>query len=414
MIPSWLRIPLAAVGVVLAGTLPLLAAPQSAAVRSDPPTASNISGTMLLAAAMPVNNVATATCMGCHGSSPKYPILGARQSYDHSGHKNNGNSMYANGGGCQQCHTNEGFIEFVKNGKVDDKAFVKNPSQPGCTTCHAPHENGDMRLRTTKAVALANKGTFDHGKGNLCASCHKSRSDVANMVKPTAANTISGSWGAHHGPQADMIEGTNAYQVPGKSYSNSSHTTEIDHSCTTCHMALPQGRYGFSPALGGHSMNISGDVHENELLNTSGCVSCHKDMKQQPGTTAWSKAGGGGVIWIDKPVVFNITADADYDQNGKKEAVQDEVQGLMNRLVNKDGSGLLQTIKPPMYSATGAYIGNKSTETLPVEKVGALYNYKYILEDRSRGIHNANYTFQLLYDTIGMLDPKFDTALRPK
>jgi mono/diheme cytochrome c family protein len=39
-----------------------------------------------------------AACADCHGATPKYPLLGARLGYDTSGHKNNDNSSYANGG----------------------------------------------------------------------------------------------------------------------------------------------------------------------------------------------------------------------------------------------------------------------------------------------------------------------------
>lgn len=415
------------VGVLLAGFIVALLSltPQKGVAQNGEPlsgdslavaaSVAHLQGSMILAATPALTPPRTvASCMGCHGSTPKFPILGARMTYDHSGHKNNGNSAYANGGGCQQCHTNEGFIEYVTKGSVDAKAFVKYPSQPSCTTCHMPHESGDMRLRTVKPVELKNKVVFDSGNGNLCASCHMARSDATTMVKATAANTISGSWGAHHGPQSDMMMGTNAYQIPGKEYSSSDHASAVDDGCVTCHMSVPEGRYGFSPSLGGHSFNISADVHEAEKLNVSGCVSCHKDMTQVAGTSAWSKAGGAGVIWVEKPPVFSVMAQADYDQDGKKEVVQEEVQGLMDKMVNRDGTGLLQKSTPILYDAKGAYVGNKSTEMLPVEKVGALYNYKYVLEDRSRGVHNATYTIQLLYDSIALLDPKFNTALRPK
>jgi hypothetical protein len=353
------------------------------------------------------------SCMKCHGSTPEYPILGARMGYDTSGHKRNGNSAYANGGGCQQCHTNEGFIEYVAKGKTDPNAFVEYPSQQSCFTCHAPHETGTMSLRTVAAVKTANGSVFDLGSGNLCANCHQARSVATDLVKPMAANTISAPWGAHHGPQADMILGTNAYQDPRKSYATSPHKLVVKDGCVSCHMSLPQGRYGFSPSVGGHSFNISGDVHEAEKLNTSGCVTCHKDITQAVGTHAWSKAGGAGVVWIEKPAVFGIKAKADYDQDGKAEMVQDEVQGLLDRLVNKSGTGLLQTAKPPFYDATGAYVGNQTKENLPLEKVAALYNYKFVLEDRSRGVHNATYTFEVLYDTIAILDPSFDVSRRP-
>src|SRR5262245_26686670 len=61
-------------------------------------------------------------CADCHGSEPKFPVRGARSQYLTSGHRTLGHASYSNGDGCQRCHTNEGFIEFVRKGAVDAKA----------------------------------------------------------------------------------------------------------------------------------------------------------------------------------------------------------------------------------------------------------------------------------------------------
>ena len=111
-------------------------------------------------------------------------------------------------------------------------------------------------------------------------------------------------------------------------------------------MGLPKGRYGLSAAIGGHGMNMAADVHENEVLNTAGCVSCHKDIKTADSKRAWSKAGGAGVTWVPSSKIYAITAEADYDQDGTKEYMQDEVQGLMDRLVNQQGTGAMQKNVP--------------------------------------------------------------------
>jgi hypothetical protein len=336
-------------------------------------------------------------CMDCHGSVPNYPILGARLGYDTSGHKNNGNSRYSNGGGCQKCHTNEGFIDYVTKGSVDPAAFVNYPSQPGCFTCHSPHETGNMNLRTVAPVKLVNGTMIDVGKGNLCANCHQARQAAATYVVATAANKITATWGAHHGPEADILAGTNAYEFSGKQYSSSPHKQVIADGCVQCHLSQPEARYGFSPDIGGHSFNIAGDVHESVTINTSGCISCHKDMKQVPG----------------KPI-FNIVAKEDFDLDGTKEPVQLEVQGLLDKFVNKDGTGVLQKLKIPFYAPDGSWLQATVDTLRPVNEIGTLYDYKMILEDRSKGIHNAIYTIQILYDSLKAVDPNFDVSRRPK
>ncbi len=335
-----------------------------------------------------------ASCVDCHGDSPKYPLLGAALEYEASGHKNNGNSHYANGDGCQQCHTNEGFIEYVNTGKVE--GYVNAPSQPGCFTCHNPHTTGDFSLRTTEPVKLANGKTFDIGAGNLCASCHQARGTPEELAVPTAANKVTSHWGAHHGPQADILAGTNAYEFAGKTYSNSKHSTLIKDGCSICHMSYPQGRYGLSPEIGGHTFSIVGEVHETETANVSACKSCHQDVSQVRGTE-----------------YFNITADKDYDLDGVVEPVQQEVVGLLEAFVNPEGTGYLQQFDPPFYKADGSWNQVSTGALRQTLEMAALYNYLFFLEDRSNGVHNPVYTVQVLYDTLKALDPAFDDSLRP-
>lgn len=334
--------------------------------------------------------------MDCHGSVPKAPLLGARLGYDVSVHKTGGNSRYANGGGCQRCHTNEGFITFAATGKVDDQAFVNYPSQPGCFTCHGPHETGTMALRSVQPVVLVNGTAFRAGKGDLCAACHQSRVDAMKAVATVTAKSVNANWGAHHNPAADMLAGVNGYQFPGRSYSSSAHGSTVPDGCVTCHMAQPSARYGFSPRVGGHSFNVVGEVHENELANISACGLCHSDMKQVPGKA-----------------VFNVLAKADYDQDGKVEPAQEEVSGLLARFVNKDGTGYLQKLRVPFYKPDGTWNQPTAEASCTPAEFGALYNYKMVLEDKSLGVHNTRYAVQLLYDSAQALDPSFNMGARP-
>jgi len=46
-------------------------------------------------------------------------------------------------------------------------------------------------------------------------------------------------------------------------------------------------------------------------------------------------------------------------------------------------------------------------------QMAALYNYRFFIEDRSRGLHNPLYAVQILYDTIKSIDPSFDLSHRP-
>jgi hypothetical protein len=340
------------------------------------------------------NSILPKGCVECHGSETKYPVRGVRSQYQTSGHRTLGNFSYANADDCQGCHTNEGFIQRAKTGKVDPKKFVSNPSEIGCFTCHAPHDNGNFSLRTKTQVSLANGVVFDKDGANLCASCHRARRTPKEEVR--ARNIPSDSWGAHHGPQADMLLGTNAYEFPGKKYASSVHSALPNANCVTCHMTLPSGRYSLSPSVGGHSFRIAGDVHEAHKLNNAGCTSsgCHGSMDQVKGTH-----------------LFDKKSFADYDGDGKVETAQEEVQGLLEKFINDKGSGLLQTMKDAPYDTKGKFVNSKTQ--YPVEVVAGLYNYKFVLEDRSKGVHNMTYALQILMDSLKALDKNFDDSKRP-
>lgn len=349
-------------------------------------------------------------CKDCHGPAALYNIRSARAQYDVSGHKNNGNSFYANGEICQKCHTHEGFVERVTTGKIDEKSYVKAPSQPACFTCHDPHATGALSLRTIAPVTLANSKQFDIGKGNLCVNCHAAVF-TTEIIKDTPANELASYWGPHHGPQGDMLIGTNAYEYPDKTYYSSVHSTLTKNSCIECHMTFPNARYSYSPDLAGHTFNIEGEVHHQPKLNTAGCLgTCHTKVGQvaaanpdSPVATFW---------WHQTEAVFDIEAKADFDNDGKVEPLQAEIEGLLNYFVNNKGTGYLQKGEPPMFKKDGNWNWTRSTQVRPQKEVAALYNYRYILEDRSRGIHNAPYSIQILYDTLVTLDPGFDTSKR--
>lgn len=348
------------------------------------------------------NSMSGLSCVDCHSStSPKYPLLGAAEGYEYSGHdrgfeNEEQNSYYANGGGCQRCHTNEGFIAYLETGSNDSENYIEYPSQPGCFSCHAPHETGDFSVRTNSPVKLADGTMTSLGEGNLCANCHMARREAASYVQASPADKVSSHWGGHHGPQADLLVGTNAYENPNKSYSSSPHSVVLKNGCVDCHMYLPEGRFSMSPEVGGHSFNIGGEVHGVEKLNVKACADCHDGIKQVSGKE-----------------IFALKAKADYDNDGGVEYFQEEVHGLLEQLVNHNGSGLLQRLNPPMYKADGSWNTARSGER-SLAQMAALWNFKIFEEDRSLGVHNGVYTIQVLMDSIEALDSSFDMSARPR
>lgn len=342
-------------------------------------------------------------CQDCHGDNPKYQLKGARMQYEESGHalgydKEGVHSWYANGGGCQQCHTNEGFIEYTKLGKIESE-YIEWPSQPGCFSCHAPHETGDFSLRKADPVTLVTDVTVDVGKGNLCINCHQARRGPEGNVIETAAADVSGHFGPHYGTQSNLFVGSGAYEFPGMAYTNSEHRIEVEDSCVDCHMALPEGRYRSTPALGGHSFFIAEKEHNGDVtLSTASCEGCHAGIKQVRGTG-----------------FFNVPAGDDYDGDGTVEPAQAEVKGLLALMVNDEGTGILQSGTNPMFDAAGDWNAIRDPEVIrSQDEMAALFNYKFFKSDRSYGVHNMTYAVQVLMDTIGAMDPSFDVTYRPE
>ena len=74
-------------------------------------------------------------------------------------------------------------------------------------------------------------------------------------------------------------------------------------------------------------------------------------------------------------------------------------------------SQLALSMKEPMYDPKRKFINTKTQ--YPIEAVAALYNYKFVLEDRGNGVHNMTYAVQILMDSLKALDKNFDDSKRP-
>ncbi|MCP4582464.1 MAG: hypothetical protein GY839_12710 [candidate division Zixibacteria bacterium] len=305
-------------------------------------------------------------CFTCHGDD-NLMLVQAHGQWERSQHASgenldrnrNSNSYYQS---CERCHTSEGFIAEVTGVDYEGDHF----SAIGCFTCHAPHSNGNLSLRVENAVTLEDGSTFDRGHANLCASCHQSRRDVNTYVSDDV--TLSEHWGPHHSNQGDMLVGTNAYEYDAYTYSNSAHTNVATDGCIDCHMTGSIGYY-----VGGHTMTMHDE--ESEYENLAGCnaVACHNgDMDS-----------------------LNVVAASDFDNDGSVEGIGDEIQGLLDSL-----SILL--VDAGFYDDVNGH-PIEDVEITDSDSSGALYNFEFVAEDRSNGVHNTDYTVGLLQSSIGYL-----------
>jgi len=300
------------------------------------------------------------SCFTCHNDEDGV-LQRAEGEWMHSVHASGNNIDYTNrgdGDDCTRCHDHQGFLEFLATDSLS--APYDNVSGIHCFTCHAPHTTGTLALRTEEAFTLLDGSTFDHGAGNLCANCHHSR-----VNGTLALDSIPSRYGPHHGPQADMLNGTNAFEFEGYTYSYSTHSVGIPDACVGCHMGNERNHSGYG--VGGHSFNMEDEEGNNLYLYCADCHSAANTAKD-----------------------YDFLLDRDVDHDGVIEGCQTEIDGLadsLKALLTADG----------LLNSSGSVISQKLDDP---NKAGAVYNYFFIEDDRSHGVHNFKYATDLLQSAI--------------
>jgi len=302
----------------------------------------------------------TGACSQCH-DAPTHHIKTAEWN----------NSMHAittrdpaGNSGCVGCHTSDGFIGRM-NGLVVNTDF----SAIGCSTCHEPHgqtapSGAAHQLRSLQQVTLAD-GTLVKGAGEglLCMNCHQSRQKASVYAATTKG---SAHFGPHQCPQADMLQGTNGFTY-GETIPTSAHQFMVQNTCVGCHMQTVATTDPGFLQVGGHtfkpSVTLAGSTTPIDLV--AACQGCH----------------GPDIASFDFPLM-------DYDGDGTIDGVQTEVQHLMDQL-----SALLPPAGKPKTALT-----IDATWTQP--QLEAAYNWLFVNNDGSKGIHNTAYAVGLLKASI--------------
>jgi hypothetical protein len=268
---------------------------------------------------------------------------------------------------CVGCHSGLGFIDRIdgkpaSQQRTDYEAIV-------CATCHDPHDaTNPHQLRKIAGVTLMD-GTVvaEGGKGRLCMNCHISRQDADNYV---ASSSGSSRFGPHHGPQTDMLKGANAIEY-GRTIPSSAHLNAVPDSCVTCHMQA-------TPANGSPGHNMAGE-HTFKATFDSGTPN---DDSDDVHLVAACNSCHGGITTFD-------FARQDFDGDGTIEGVQTEVKGLLDRL-----GRLLPPFNDPAVNIVSSFTK---------QQLKAAFNYMFVLEDKSYGIHNTSYAVNILKASIADL-----------
>jgi hypothetical protein len=271
---------------------------------------------------------------------------------------------------CVGCHTGPGFIQRTQGAKITDTTY----RSIDCGTCHEPHgatspDGAAHIVRTLNKVTLAD-GTVvkNGGTGLICMNCHQARQNAATYTANTAG---SSRYGAHHGPQADMLQGANAVNY-GKKIPSSAHAYVVDDTCVTCHMQATATTDAAFLNAGGHTFKPSfTDAKGNKVELLKACQGCH----------------GEEITTFNFPLF-------DYNNDGTTDGVQTEVQKLMDQL---------STLLPPNNNVKTALTIDS---TWTNQQLKAAYNWQFVHDDGSLGVHNMAYTIGILKASIADLTKK--------
>jgi hypothetical protein len=277
-----------------------------------------------------------------------------------------------------------------------------------CTECH-----NDTTLIVSKEAQFRESSvhgtgeSFVRGEGTDCAGCHGTEGAKARIkaglpphdasvvgvtnVSPFDCRTChsihtsytSGDWALTGGGQPVLLEMTggtfdggegnlcaNCHQIRNAPPTVAEGNVEVTSSRFGTH-------HGVEAAMllgeGGLGVTGSPSTHYSAVENT--CVACHMGDE------------GNHTYMPDVARCQACHADAEnFDMNG----VQTEVKAMVDELT------ALFTAKG-MLDAEGLWV---VPATYPEAVANAMWNYKFVVEDQSMGVHNAAYTKALLESAL--------------
>jgi len=317
-------------------------------------------------------------CLQCHDSPNKHDIgLSWKESAHSTMRLSAGEASRTS---CYPCHSGQALINYSKNPTNPGyNAVAGNVTSISCVTCHDPHSAdhaGQLRISEVDTLKNGYKPPVGTGgTGALCMTCHRARANSKISVDGyvTTASTPGKNYPSriypHYSPQADMFLGQNSYDFGVATLQGVMTHEGVENACVTCHM--PARGTGINPD---HSMSMS----PNGVDKVKACVSCHGNI------TKFEDIKGG-----------------DYDGDGVVEGTTVEIDGLLAKLADllpKDPDGNVTELANSAYRvADSTAIKNSPYGT---RVFSGIWNYYFVANDFSHGVHNAKYAVQLLNYTI--------------
>ena len=348
--------------------------------------------------------------------------------------------------GTSTIHTQAGGVWGSSSTPVGQGAAPKERGHI-CASCHQIRMNqysslANLLEQTIKGPALDTTG------GPSTATTFS----FSNPHDSPVADMILGEGGAEYVGTVAGTAGTFAF---AGAYGSSAHKTTVGADCVSCHMASDYAeidvvsRFGLSPAVNGHSFANKGIVFGNARASAIGCGStgCHgvvnvnQDPSYVPSTfVVATTVGGSGVTpspslgYLQAGTPLFLYGTGGYYVSGAAKNFVDsayhlKVNELLMKLANPDTgcSGKFKdaaaaSVPAKTVTFTYAYginwgpeaacspggsnlrdasaVGTYSTNTNDNMRLAkAAWNFGFLKNEQSWGVHNTKYALELLYDS---------------
>lgn len=291
--------------------------------------------------------------------------------------------------GCAKCHSADGLPLYLTEG-VNISTHVANGLT--CTTCHT--NLADYSLYQTAEVTVPSGKRITFGEtdsANICLNCHQGRESVVSVNAAIARSGATGDDQVTEGlnvrnPHYFAAGGTlfgseasGAYEYPDKEYNGRNMHVNGFSTCINCHNA--------------HAL-------ENNL---TACQACHTNVRDEEDLQ--NIRLGGAIIDFDGD--GNTSEGVALEIATMEEALYAAIQQYASDQV---GNPIVYSGAAYPYffidtNANGTADPNETVRangyaTWTPRMLKAVYNYLWVAKDPGAYAHNADYSMQVLYDSL--------------
>ena len=280
-------------------------------------------------------NTSDLSCAECHNNSGVIPSM--QTAWSESLHATGEAYVRGTSADCAGCHSGGGFRAMVAAGQNPGEVETgdPNPTRQDCYTCHQIHTSyttDDWALETTDPVALIAVDGATYD-GGMGNLC--ANCHQPRTAFPEATDGMVSVTSTHWGGHHGPVDAMllGVNAAGGVEGKPSPHYQMVENTCVTCHLG-----------------STGPDASHTFVPNVATCQTCHADA-------------------------------TDFDINGTQTEIQNKLEQVKVAL---QGKGLLDD--------TGTIV----VGDYPEAQAAALWNYLFVEEDKSIGVHNANYANAML------------------